>query len=67
MLNLKLSVFVASLTAAAVVGGVGFTFFIQVVLPEPEPRVCESIPAMTPGRNTFRNVDPINTGRDKGY
>lgn len=68
MLNLKLSVFVASLGTAALVGGVvGSTFYTQFFLPEPAPHVCESAPAVSHGRNTFRHVEPINTGRDKGY
>lgn len=67
MLNLKLSVFVASLTTAAVVGGIGSTFFIQVFAPEPEAKVCEMPAPATSGRNTFRHVDPIQTGQHKGY
>ncbi|EEL9037194.1 hypothetical protein AB0V82_20430 [Escherichia coli] len=65
MLNLKLSVFVASLIAAAVVGGVGSSIVLNVFSPEPKPVACEPAPA--PGKNTLRHVDPVNTGRDKGY
>ncbi|HGY7219957.1 hypothetical protein WH618_26840 [Klebsiella pneumoniae] len=67
MLNLKLSVFVASLIAAAVVGGVGSSIVLNVFSPEPEPVACEPAPAPAPGKNTLRHVDPVNTGRDKGY
>lgn len=67
MLNLKLSVFAASLIAAAVVGGVGSSIVLNVFSPEPKPVACEPAPAPTPGKNTLRHVDPVNTGRDKGY
>ncbi|HAI0957904.1 TPA: hypothetical protein HIS67_004309 [Escherichia coli] len=67
MLNLKLSVFVASLIAAAVVGGVGSSIALNVFSPEPKPVACEPAPAPAPGKNTLRHVDPVNTGRDKGY
>ncbi|MEA8543002.1 hypothetical protein PZU20_32210 [Pseudomonas aeruginosa] len=69
MLNLKLSVFVASLIAAAVVGGVGSSIVLNVFSPEPKPVACEPAPAPAPapGKNTLRHVDPVNTGRDKGY
>ena len=67
MLNLKLSVFVASLIAAAVVGGVGSSIVLNVFSPEPKPVAGEPAPAPAPGKNTLRHVDPVNTGRDKGY
>ena len=67
MLNLKLSMFVASLIAAAVVGGVGSSIVLNVLSPEPQPVACEPAPAPAPGKNTLRHVDPVNTGRDKGY
>ena len=67
MLNLKMSVFIASLIASALAGIVGTNIVINVFAPEPEPVVCEPAPVATPGRNTLRHVDPVNTGRDKGY
>ncbi len=45
MLNLKLSMFVASLIAAAVVGGVGSSIVLNVFSPEPQPVACEPAPA----------------------
>jgi hypothetical protein len=48
MINLKLSVFVVSLIAAAVVGGVGS----RIVLPKPQSCACEQASAQD--KNTQR-------------
>jgi hypothetical protein len=67
MLNMKMSVFIACLIVSALGGVVGSRIVINVFAPEPEAVACEPVPAAVPERNTFRHVDPVNTGRDKGY
>ena len=63
MLNLKLSVFLASLIAAAIVGVVGSNIVLNVFSSEPKPVACEQVS----DQNTLRHVDTVNTGSDKGY
>ncbi|WP_318628935.1 hypothetical protein [Proteus mirabilis] len=64
MLNLKLSMFVASLIAAAVVGGVGSSIVLNVFSPEPQPVACEPADAL---RQQRRSGTITQTGSNKGY
>ncbi|EJD3148817.1 hypothetical protein M1V18_004390 [Salmonella enterica] len=64
MINLKVSMFVLSLAAAALVGGLGTTFVINMNASEPAAVDCKPAPS---GKETFRHQDPVNSGRQKEY
>jgi hypothetical protein len=65
MINLKPSVLIVSMIAAAVVGGVASCIVLNVLSSNPKTAACE--PAAGQGKNTQRHGDLVNTGRDKGY
>lgn len=61
MLNIKLSVFIGSLIAAAFIGGISSSMIVHMVINKSQRVVCDS------GKHMQQRSQIINTGRNKGY
>ena len=66
MLNIKVVTLVLLLAGSAVVGGAGTAVYINSASASAEATaVLNCKPEHR--RETFKHVDPVNTGNDKGY
>lgn len=68
MLNIKVVTLVLLLAGSAVVGGVGTAVYINSASASVDAMaVLNCKPESQRPPETFKHVDPVNTGRDKGY
>ncbi|CZZ75360.1 MULTISPECIES: hypothetical protein [Gammaproteobacteria] len=67
MLNIKVITLVLLLAGSAVIGGAGTAVYINSASATADATaVLNCKPDQRPAE-TFKHVDPVNTGRDKGY
>ncbi|KIZ48467.1 hypothetical protein UM91_22085 [Pseudomonas oryzihabitans] len=67
MLNIKIVTLVLLLAGSAAIGGAGTAIYINSASASAEATAVLNCKPERPPEETFRHVDPVNSGRNKGY